>query len=488
MPNPTQLMRSVLTFGLAQMLSWVGAAALAVLLPRYLGDVNLGKFAFAFAFTQLVGLVADLGTATYLAKEIARDRTQAASLVANALTMRVPLSLAAAAVAVAGVHLAGYDEITRQLVYILCLGIVLNAVGNVMFGALQGFQQMKALAGFSLATKLGYAALVAAFLLGGAGPVEVGIAWVVSLMFGLAVAGLALRRLIRLTPSVHWRAWHSILLGGLPFFVWQAALMVYGQVDAVELSLLTHDAVVGWYAAAYRIVTIPIFLPTIIMTVVFPALSATSSSPAAFNAIARRSLHAVALLCIPMALGIMLLSDKLIGLLSYPDSFTNSIIPIVLLAVHIPLVGMDMVIGTVLNTRDRQKQWAMTAIAAAVLNPLLNIVAIGFTQTVYNNGAIGAAFTTTLTEVFMLTVGLRLLPHGVFDRTTAISVLKCATAGLSMAIAVWTVRDLPLVAPVLVGALVYGASAVVLGAVSLNDLRLVRLHLAQRRAASAATT
>src|SRR4051794_14820554 len=64
--------RGFFTLGVGQVLSWIGAIALTVVLPRQLDDVNLGKFAFAMAFTQLVGLVADLGTPTYLTKELAR--------------------------------------------------------------------------------------------------------------------------------------------------------------------------------------------------------------------------------------------------------------------------------------------------------------------------------------------------------------------------------------------------------------------------------
>ncbi|MBI4493317.1 MAG: flippase [Chloroflexi bacterium] len=480
MPTPAHVIRSIFTLGLAQVLSSVGGAALAVLLPRYLGDVNLGKFAFALALTSLVGLAADLGTATYLAKEIARAPARAAALTANALAMRVPLSLLAGLLAVAVVNLAGYDLLTRQVVYVLCLGIVASAMGNVVLGSLQGLQAMKALAAYSVATRLGFAGLAGAVLLGGAGPAEVAVAWVASLALGLAVGLQALLGRVRLSPWTDWGAWRSILLGGLPFFVWQAALLVYGQIDAVLLSLLTHDAVVGWYTAAYRVVMIPAFVPTIIVTVLFPALSAAAGDRPAFHALARRAVQAVLLLSLPMALGIMLLPDKLIGLLGYPERFTHSIVPIVLLAAHIPLVGVDMALGTALNTLDRQRQWALAGVAAAVLNPLLNLVTIPYAQATYGNGAIGAAAITTLTEVFMLAAGLRLLPAGVLGRATLVDAARCVAAGLAMAGVVWLARDLPLAIPVLLGALVYGGACLALGAVSRSDLEQVWLHLAMK--------
>src|SRR5207253_8409442 len=68
-----------------------------------------------------------------------------------------------------------------------------------------------------------------------------------------------------------------------------AALLIYGQVDTVLLSLLTNDAVVGWYVAAYRFIGIPAFVPVILLTVAFPALAASQGS-ATFKMLARRVL------------------------------------------------------------------------------------------------------------------------------------------------------------------------------------------------------
>jgi O-antigen/teichoic acid export membrane protein len=479
--SPAHFIRSVLTLGVSQVLSWVSAIALAVLLPRYLGDANLGKLAFALACTELVGLLADLGGATFLTREVARQPARAGVLTANALAMRLPLSAVSVGVAVVVIHLTARDASTRQIAYILCGAIILNALGKVVFGSLQGLQRMRPLAIAPLASKLAYAGLAAVVLLGGAGVVEVAAASVAGVALGLVIGGIALVRLVRLRSGLDFAVWRTILLGGLPFFVWQAALVIYGQTDAMILSVLTQDAVVGWYSAAYRIVTIPLFMPTIIMTVVFPALSAATSDPRAFSAIAQRALRVVLLASTPIVIGIMLLPDRLLDRLGYPGGFANSVVPIVLLAPHILLVGVDMVIGTVLNTRDRQRQWALTGVAAAVLNPSLNFMLIPLAQTRLGNGAIGAATVTTLTELFMLVVGLRLLPKGVFDRTTVAGLLRCAAAALALTVVVLATRQFPLAVPVLLGAVAYGAGCLASGAISVGELRQVQLSLLTRR-------
>jgi len=239
----------------------------------------------------------------------------------------------------------------------------------------------------------------------------------------------------------------------------------------VLLSLMTTDAVVGWYAAAYRIIMIPAFVPTTVVTAVFPALSAAAHDLPVFRGLAHRSIRLLALTTVPMAFGILVLPDRLIELLSYPASFSHSVWPIILLALHMPLAGIDTVLGTMLATLDKQRAWALTGVAAAFLNPALNMIAIPVTQSLFGNGAIGAAAITTMTELFMLGVALRLMPRGVLGQETVTYVGKCFAAALFMAAVVWPLRETTLFIPVLVGILVYAAAAVMLRLVSADELR-----------------
>src|SRR5207302_7501842 len=136
---------------------------------------------------------------------------------------------------------------------------------------------------------------------------------------------------------------------------------------------------------------------------------------------------------IPVAMGILVLPDRIINFLGYPAEFLASIPLMMILALHVPLTGADMILGTALNALDKQRQWSMTAVAAAVLNPTINVAMIPFTQTMFGNGAIGAAIVTVATELFMMSVGLYLLRgSGVLDRSCLTSALKCVLAGALM--------------------------------------------------------
>ncbi|HYK97830.1 MAG TPA: flippase [Candidatus Acidoferrales bacterium] len=485
MSGQVALFRHIFTLGVAQLVSLVGAVVVTILMPRYLGDVNLGKLAYAGALTSLFGLVADLGTMTYLTKHVARDSTDAGRLTVAALLTRIPLGVGAALLTIAVVYLGGDDEITRAIVFVTAIAMILQSLANTLGAALQGLQRMRALAVSMVLGKVVYAVLVAALLLAGFGPVEVALASLFSSVVGIGVGAIAIRDLVLRARGIRLDTVRQVMFGGVPFFVWQASLVVYGQIDFVLLAQLTNDAVVGWYAAAYRIIMIPAFFPTTVVTAAFPALAAAAKDPDTFAGIARRCIQVLALTTIPMAFGILVLANRIVDLFGYPAVFVNSVGPIVLLSLHMPLAGIDTVLGTMLTALDRQRSWAITGIAAAIINPALNLIAIPFTQTVFANGALGAAAMTTVTEVFMCCVGLALLPRGIIDRRTYLYVARSFAAAAVMAVIVAMLDGGGLGLQIGAGIVTYAVAAVALRIVSPQELREVGRFVLRRSTVTA---
>src|SRR5215469_9587947 len=75
----------------SQGVTWLSSAVITAALLRYLGPELLGKYAFVVAFTGLAELVADMGLATYLNRQVAREPAQAPRLLSAAITARLTL-------------------------------------------------------------------------------------------------------------------------------------------------------------------------------------------------------------------------------------------------------------------------------------------------------------------------------------------------------------------------------------------------------------
>jgi len=471
--------RSVATLGAAQVVTWACSAVMSVLLPHYLGAINLGRYWFAYSLMGLVSLFTNLGTATYVALDSARAPERAPSLFGAALTIRLLLSVVVAAATALAFNLLPVDQVTRTTALIFCVGLVVSAF-EASYAMLQGFQRMSVLGLTTSLNALVAAAATAFLLVRGGGPPGAAAATVLAAIVSQGVCLVVLLRVLRPDLRPRPSRWAGVLAGGMPFFIWGAALTVYSQIDTVLLNFLTGPEVVGWYAAALRVVAVAGFVPTIVLTVAFPAMTASAQDREVFARITRQALRVILLASIPCAVGIVLLPQGITTVLRFPATFSHSWLPIQLLAVQIPLVAADMVIGNALNASGRQRQWAFTAISAAVLNPLVNLFAIPFTQHQLGNGAVGAAAITTLTELYMMMIGLRLLPRGVLGWRSLAVAARVSAACVPMALVVWFLAGRPVLLPVAAGGLVYAVTCLLTGLVSRADLAEVRDQLVRR--------
>ena len=227
-------------------------------MPRFLGDENLGKINLAFAFADWCGLLASLGITTYLTKEVARRGAAGGSVVLNALVLRFGLALGVGGLAMVVASLLDYDDLTRQLVYLLSAHMLLCVVAGVLVGGLQGMQQLRVVAVIDAVSKALQFVLIAAVLLAGYGAIAVAVAFVVSDAFAILCYLWAVHRHGGLRGRLELRTWRSLALGGMPFLVWETALLTYARIDVLILAMFSPAAVLGWYHAAYRLISIPL--------------------------------------------------------------------------------------------------------------------------------------------------------------------------------------------------------------------------------------
>lgn len=476
--------RGVSSLGAAQLASWAGSVVGVVLMPRFLGAAGLGQYAVAFSMIGLFLVVSDMGIVLWQAKEVAKDPEQASSLYLSVIIARLALAVAVALIAALTFHLLFTDPVIRLTGYVLS-GLIITGAFQGTYATLQGLHRAPALGATTAVSALAAAALTAAVLYGGGGAVACAAAAVAGAAISQGVSFVLLLRHLRPRWSVSFRLMSRAVLGGIPFVLWAASMTAYSQIDVVMLNVMTRPDVVGWYAAALKIVGIPAFIPATVLTVAFPVLTASARNTVAFAAVSRQVLRVTLLLSLPLALGMAILPQDITHALRYPAEFWHAWLPLQLLAVQFPLVAADMVIGSALIALDKQRQWTLTAVSAAILNPLLNLWAIPFTQHLLGNGAVGAAAVTAFTELFMMCVGLWLLPREVFGWADAGMVTRILAACIPMAVVAYLLTGHFALAIPAAG-LVYGVAAFATRAVDVRDLRALRYILPSRRAASAA--
>ena len=192
-----------------------------------------------------------------------------------------------------------------------------------------------------------------------------------------------------------------------------------------------------------------------------------------FTDMANRALKLVVFVATPAAVGMALVADSFLSLL-YGAEFQQAVPLIRLLALQIPILGIDIVLASVVIAADRQRQWVAVSVAAAVFNPLANLVAIPVSEQAFGNGAIGAAVVTILTEVMLLVAAVAMQPSGVLDRPTTTTLLRMVAASAAMVPVVLALGSTPLAVRIVAGVVTYGVASLALRTVSMDEVRRIR--------------
>jgi O-antigen/teichoic acid export membrane protein len=471
-----RVLRNILALLVNQVGTWLITLALTIVLPHYLGVKQFGLYSFALAFVGFFALGMRLGTGTYLTWRIPREPEIAGRLTFNTLLVQLPLIIACLLAAIIILPFIDSNPLALQIMLIVLIANCISSLSGTMSSALSGLQIMKAPAFIALfSATIGMTLIVAGtrlhISLTGIAAISI-----LSEVITFVVLGSYALRKLHLRFHVDPTLWRAILLGGLPFFAWSVVLLFYWQIDITMIKIMVpHDAdtVVGWYAAASRLTNIPLFLPMIVIAPLLPALSAERNADSEkFRDMVSRSLRIVTLVALPAGVGVAILANEITELLNYPTGFGPVSLLLRILAFNVPLVAIDMILGTALIAAARQRAWTIVGVLAGVFNPLINIWAIPFTQRAFGNAAIGAAVVTVATELVMFAGALYLRPKGVFTRWDAWYVgRRLIAAGIMAPVVFFFVKaQVGLFPAIIYGAITYAAVAYTLKLVRDDDI------------------
>jgi polysaccharide transporter, PST family len=481
--------RGALALLSTQPLTWATTLLSVVALPRLLGADVLGQLTVATTISSLGAVVCALGVTEFLIRRVAQTpetlrRDAGIALIVQASA--AVLGVLAIGLVVTRLTAAMVDE---WLVRVCLLSVLGAPLQTVLSSSLLGRELHARYAWFiAIGGVLSTLAGVLTLALGG------GILLASGLSGTLSIA----------TSLVAWKVWGPrpvfprldralgrdivhFIRGGLPFMTWSLTLTAYGEIDRVILGALVPSAELGWYASAYKIIGLTVFVPALVARPLLPVLSRIAQEPETLRQTIKQTLRVMVVIMVPVCMCTIVVAPMVPRLLGWPADFENSVPLMVVLALHMPAVAVNMVLGAVLLATHREARWVMVGIAATVFNVVGNFVAIPAFEQAMSNGALGAAIVTVLTEILMGLCAVILLPKTLLDRGIAGHMVRLALGG---AAGTWvglalhaSLRDqlpwLPLLAVVCAGAavLINVACGFYLRAWTLDDLRELRTRV-----------
>ena len=459
----------------SQVITWILALSLTIFLPRYLGAEAVGQYQLAISIWAMMAIAINFGMDVLLTKEVARAPERCNELFSNSILLKLGIFILSMVVVGIYVRVAGYSKGTIEIINILSVSTLIWQVTFTSGAALQAFERMEYISlsdilGRAFATVISIVALLLGYKV-------VVIAWinVVASLISLAVQMYGLRKLYNFQWMIRSDLFGWILKSSLPYMLVSGFLIAYNQIDVIILSLLVDEKQIGFYSAASRLYGTFLFIPTVLITAVFPVFARLYKSDSdALNKWMTRTFNLLLLVGIPIGLGVFAIANPIIILL-FGSDFSNSGPILAVMGIVIIITYLNAVLGKYFISIDRQNLWTWVMGIAALLSIPLDLMLVPWCQNVFGIGALGGSFSYLITEGGMLIVGLIFMPKGVLGQKTAWYAVRALFAGLVMAYVAWLLRDLLILAPILAGGIVYVALIALLRVIPPEDFDLLKI-------------
>ena len=472
--------RNTLYLTLSQAVTVPVAVLVNAVMARYLGAEVFGYLYLAGTFAGFGTLAVGWGHEGVLPAMVAQDHSLAGALLGSSFAWRVASGIVVYAALAVLCRALGYGSEMQWALGLTFLCSVLTSLIAACKDTIRGFERADIPAYAHVGQQLLWAVLVVPVLLLGGGMRSV-------LSTGLVTFTVVLLLMLRqLRPvgigklSVLPGALKSLFTGGAPFVFFGLAMALQPNIDAVYLSKLGSVEAVGWFAVARRLVGLLLFPASALIGALYPTLCRLwVDDRADFKRVASGSLHSVALLVMPIALGCGLYPDIGIAIFS-KEGFGPAADDLRVLSVFLFLVYFTMPIGCCVLAAGKQRAWSVVQSLCVVVSLALDPLLTPWFQRRSGNGGLGPCVAAIVSEVLVVGCGVVLMPKDIFDARLRRTLFFALLSGAAMAVVARLTRSItPFVAAPL-AVLAYAGALWATGEIDRSQLDKIRDAIARK--------
>lgn len=283
--------------------------AAAPLLIRHLHQEGFGRYIAAISIATVVTGFTEAGLNAITIREFSERRGEdRRRVLADALGLRIALSLGGVVIATAFAALAGYAPNLVLGVALASIGLGLASVQLILSVALQGSLRFGLATATDLIRQLITAVAIVGLVLAEADVVEFLAVPILAGLVGVGLTAFFVRDLVPLRPSFRTAAWWPLVRDTIPYAAAIALNSAYFRVAVVVMSLSATELQTGYFSTSFRIIEVLIGVPALIIGAAFPILArAVRDDPRRFASATERLFElgvlAGALLAVAIGLG-----------------------------------------------------------------------------------------------------------------------------------------------------------------------------------------
>jgi len=449
-----------------------------LILARYLGVRDFGKFSFAFSYVGLFSVFIDWGVYFILIRETSRPGSRGPALLGSGIALKFALSSLAIVITGASVFLLPYSKEIRILVAIVSFNLLVSfrlpSFRDIFEVPLIARLKMRFSAAASVLNRiLTFIAITTVILL--KGPL-----WVLALVYTwislpalLLIASWAMRE-IRPVFGNATRNWAYLLKEGFPLGLSGIFYILVSQFDIFLLSQTWSVQEIGLYNAARRLTEPLELIPSAISFSLLPMMSQLSYE----NISERTKLYAKSLLFVllgaPLLIAILVLGSRPLVHLLFGGNFASAEPSLIILSFYLPFIFAFQMTSNVFIATNRQKTALYIWLPAFLLNVGLNSVLVP------RFSFVGASWSRLITGVFVTVLGWIFVSKFV-GRVPFVPMIKIAGLAVPLILALKFYVPLGPVASIGVFLLLYGGGIFALKILSPEDKDFLKKFLRPKR-------
>jgi O-antigen/teichoic acid export membrane protein len=373
-----------------------------VLLARYLGPEDFGKYNYALAFVSIFSNFSSLGLNGIVVRDLVESPNEEYEILGTSFILRLIGSLLSIGLIALIVYLFMPSE-SRTLPLILLLSIVniVSAFQTVSF-YFEANVISKYVVKASSISHVCYFGLIALLIFFQASLIMIAFASVLqSFLTSFLVVYLYLRQKKKLSNwSFSWSRSKSLLSRSFPLILSSIGAIIYLKIDQVMLGQMTSASEVGIYSVAVRFSEVWYIFPNLIVASYFPSLlKSKERNYKEYTSRLQKMYDMLAVSALIIAVSVTMVSYPLITLL-YGDVYKGSA---VILSIHIwasIFIFMRALLSKWIIAENLNIFSFVTTTSGAIANVILNLFLIP------SLGGRGAAIATLISYAFASYISL----------------------------------------------------------------------------------
>lgn len=441
--------RNLSVIALSYAIGSVAGFATQSMLGRTFGSTTYGVYVTGLAVATTLSVVQEMAGPAWLVRVAAQDGARYSQLAGAVVMFRI---IAGCAVVVVGAGVAAALGVGREgIVVTVVLAVVagLNAVLRSLRAGFQAAERMPTSAALATANSVVTAAVMIVLMVAGAGLLA---AVTASAVVSLLLVPLAWRLLdapLRPHPQLRLRPLRAVAVDSMPFTVVAALTVVLAYADTLVIRALLGNHATGLYGAAWRLLTVLQWVPSIVLDAVLRGMAALAvDDRRRFRGLVDRAAAGLLVVALPIAVaGSFLAHPVFVFVFGHDFGAGAHAFRILLWSLPLSYPAWIVIEAVLVGGRPDRLGWLLGG--AVTGNIVANVIAVP------SYGIEGSAWITLGTEVVVLAGAMVLLRrHGPAPRWPIAFVPAAALSGITAA-AVIPLASQPLAVPLVAGTAAY---------------------------------